>query len=286
MIQTLPYHLRSLYLFTQSDISTTIIPVTLFALAAAPIYNLVHCIHVILWIWVHLLQFDVANQIVDPEEDSKNKASRPIPAGRITLQNATYLRWILVPFCLAYSAFYSIQVLGASAAIAVLTILYHEGRAHGHWLSKNVITAVTYGAFELGATIVAGRDYSHVENTGLLSVAISVAIQATTLQAQDFKDVEGDHLIGRLTIPIVFPTLSRPSMLIGLFMWSVYLTKVWCLDWASGVAFIVLSVLVGARFVLYKERKADKKSCKYYSLWSSVVYLLPAYWRYFHAHQA
>ncbi|KAH7926541.1 hypothetical protein BV22DRAFT_1032798 [Leucogyrophana mollusca] len=281
--QTIPYHLRTLYLFTQSDISTTVIPVTLFAIVAAPIHNLARIVHVVFWIWIHLLQFDIANQIVDPEEDSKNKATRPIPAGRITLQNATRLRWILLPVCFAYSALYSAQVLGASVAMAVLTLVYHEGHAHAHWLSKNVVTAVDYGAFELGATLVAGSDYSRIEPTGLLSVVISTAIQATTLQAQDFKDVEGDHLIGRTTIPIVFPTLSRPSMLIGLILWSVYLCMTWKLDLACSVAFVGLSALIGARFVLYKERQEDKVSCKLYSLWSSVVYLLPAYWRYFHA---
>lgn len=108
------------------------------------------------WIWLHLLHFNVANQIIDPQEDGKNKSSRPIPAGLITLEDALVLRWALIPICLALSACYSFQVFGLSLVLTLFIIFYNELKAHEHWISKNFITAVGYACFEIGSTLIAG----------------------------------------------------------------------------------------------------------------------------------
>jgi 4-hydroxybenzoate polyprenyltransferase len=275
--------LFTLHLFTQNDILTTIIPTTLFALVAAPLCSPYRCVHVVWWIWLHLLHFNVANQVIDPAEDGRNKASRPIPAGYISLRDAVYLRWCLVPICLVASAFYSIQVLSASLAITLLTLWYNEFKAHSHhWFSKNLMTGLGYACFQAGATLIAGRDMSRLEPNALLAVFLSIAMFATTLQAQDFKDQEGDRSIGRRTLPIAHPSPARVSMFVGLPMWSICLTQVWGMDAFCSVAFIFYSGLVGLRFMVCKTTKADRLSCKLYSLWFSVAHLLPGYWRYFH----
>ncbi|KAJ8582065.1 hypothetical protein M405DRAFT_831299 [Rhizopogon salebrosus TDB-379] len=282
VIQGISKSLLTLHLFTQNDILTTIIPTTLFAAVAAPICSLYRYFHVVWWIWLHLLHFNVANQIIDPAEDGNNKATRPIPAGHISLRNAIYLRWTLVPICLISSAFYSIQVLGASLAIAFLTLWYNEFKAHSHWFSKNLMTGVGYACFQVGATLVAGRDMSRLESTAILAVLISIAMFATTLQAQDFKDREGDHSIGRRTLPIVYPSQARLSMFLLLPMWSICLTQVWGMDAFCSVAYVIYAGIVGSRFMVCKTTKADRLSCKLYSIWFSLAHILPGYWRYFH----
>src|ERR1700734_2784258 len=121
----LSYHLKTLFLFTKSDIKTTVIPVvgyiciflthpaadgypqSVFAAAAAPLASFDRLPHVIFWVWLHLLQFDVSNQYLDPTEDTLNKPFRPIPSGRVTLRQAQILRWALVPICMALSTCYS-----------------------------------------------------------------------------------------------------------------------------------------------------------------------------------
>lgn len=48
---------------------------------------------VFFWVWMNLLCFDLVNQ-KNPEsvlEDRVNKPTRPIPAGRITLAQATHV---------------------------------------------------------------------------------------------------------------------------------------------------------------------------------------------------
>jgi 4-hydroxybenzoate polyprenyltransferase len=111
----------------------------------------------VFWIWLHVLQFNVANQIIDPDEDAKNKSDRPLPSKRITLEQASWLRWLLVPACFLLSAYYSKQALKTSVVLALLIIVYNEYSAHRiHWIVRNVLCALGLMLFEIGATLVAG----------------------------------------------------------------------------------------------------------------------------------
>ncbi|KAF9238256.1 hypothetical protein BU15DRAFT_62665 [Melanogaster broomeanus] len=106
------------------------------------------------------------------------------------------------------------------------------------WYFEEIFfTGIWYGCMELGGTLAAVRPEK-------LAVQLSVAVFATTLHCQDFKDVDGDRLMGRHTLPMI--------------------------------------CVVGARFILYRTVEADKQSCKYYSVWLSLHHLLPGYWNYFH----
>lgn len=94
---------------------------------------------------------------MDPEEDMKNKADRPIPAKRISLETAYMLRWALPVVCSLWSASYSKEVLYASIANCVLTYIYNEmGIAAGHWSGRNIVNALGYASFEWGACLIAG----------------------------------------------------------------------------------------------------------------------------------
>ena len=94
---------------------------------------------------------------MDPDEDEMNKRDRPLPAKRITLQQALFFRWLLVPICWAWSAWYSVETLYASIALVALTVIYDELGAHrGHWIVRNLVNALGFCSFETGATLVAG----------------------------------------------------------------------------------------------------------------------------------
>ncbi|KAF8552798.1 hypothetical protein OG21DRAFT_1415426 [Imleria badia] len=267
---------RILYRYVKSDIITTLIPTTFFAAAAAPLCDIRHLPGVILWIWLHLLQFNVANQLIDPEEDGINKSFRPIPAGLISVRDATVLRWLLTPACLWLSSLYSTYLFTISVILASLFIWYNELHGHEYWLSKNALTAIGLSLFELGGTHVAGCDRSTIEPVALVAVVMSVVIFATTLHCQDFKDAEGDRMIGRKTLPILFPSLARISVMVGLPLWSLCLTCLWEIDVVCSAAFVAYAALVGMRFMMLQGTQADRRSCQLYSVslpsseWSSV----------------
>ncbi|KAH7890561.1 UbiA prenyltransferase family-domain-containing protein [Phlebopus sp. FC_14] len=281
-VSELGYHLYTIFLFTRADIRTALIPVALFAFVSAPLYSPIHVLHSVAWIWLHLLQFNVANQLESPEEDKINKPSRPLPSERITMQNATVLRWMLSPICLAFSALYSPQLAFVSVGMQLFTIWYNEFDGDKKWASKNILTAIMYGYMEAGGTLAAGRDYSQLGETAQLAISLTVLVFASTLHAQDFKDAAGDRLTGRLTLPILFPVASRIFIGLGIPLWSICLCLIWDVDILSSVAFIAYGCFVGARFVLYRTVEADRRSCKFYSLWFSIHHVFPGYWNYFH----
>ncbi|KAJ6544152.1 UbiA prenyltransferase family [Mycena capillaripes] len=257
----------TMFLFTKSDIKTTVIPIA--TAASAPLSSIYRLPNIIFWIWLHVLQFDVSNQILDPEEDAMNKQDRPLPSKRMSLSEAFIFRWLLVPVCWALSTCYSVQTLYASIALALLTIIYNEWKASkGHWLVRNVVNAAGFASFEVGATLV-----------GILSIAISAGIFATTIHAQDFKDTEGDRAIGRRTIPIVLPSIARYTVIVPLTLWSIGLTLTWKLGMMEAVVFISLALLVGTRYILYSTVKADQVSFYWYNAWLSTVHALPGYYR-------
>ncbi|KAI5120552.1 hypothetical protein M0805_000280 [Coniferiporia weirii] len=281
LLSTVSYHSRTLFLFTKSDLKTTVIPITSLAVASAPLANLSHLPHVIFWIWFHVLQFDVSNQTVKPEEDEYNKKDRPLPSKRISWRNALVLRWVLVPMCWALSACYSVEVVYASIALCILTYAYDEmGFAAGHWLGRNVVNALGFLSFEVGACLIAGTNSHRLDSISATSILCSAGIFASTIQAQDFKDIVGDRLVGRKTLPIVAPTISRPTLLLGLLAWSVGLSSIWCLSTVVALAFNTLALLVGIRFMVFDTIRADQRSFYLYNVWLSTAHALPAYYRF------
>ena len=98
------------------------------------------------------------------------------------------------------------------------------------------------------------------------SIITSAGILATTIQAQDFKDTEGDQLIGRKTLPIVAPHSSRPILMISLLLWAIGLSKIWELDPLASSTFILLALTVGVRFMLLKSIKSDQRSFYLYNV--------------------
>ncbi|KAI0311132.1 UbiA prenyltransferase family [Amylostereum chailletii] len=268
------------FLFTKSDIKTTVIPISIFAMAAAPITSWSRLPHVVFWIWFHLLHFNVSNQIINPDEDALNKRDRPLPAGRITLRNATILRWALAPLCFALSACYSPEIMYTSIAMFLLIVLYNELDAHaGHWLVRNAMNALGLATFEVGATLVGGPNPHSLDQVGTLAVCLSTGIIVTTYHVQDFKDEDGDRAIGRRTIPIMFPSIARWTIIMPLILWSFGIATVWNLDMATAAAFVALALYIGGRFVSFKTVKDDQVSFYWYNLWLSAVHVFPGYYR-------
>jgi hypothetical protein len=108
----------------------------------------------VLWTWLHLLQFCVSNQSLNPEEDTLNKPWRPIPSGIVSVVNARILRWILLPICLFVSISLEAHWQGISLAIAF--IVHNELHLHSHWLMRNACNAWGYASFNAGASAIAG----------------------------------------------------------------------------------------------------------------------------------
>ncbi|KAF7330983.1 hypothetical protein MVEN_02438400 [Mycena venus] len=288
----------SLFLFTKSDIKTTLIPIassTLFGscekkkltifsfdkaiggVVAAPVSSFRNFVEEFLWIWLHLLQFTTSNQscsLTAVAEDSDNKPDRPIPSGRMTLQQARILRWLLVPLCLGMSYKFSTSVLAASMAVIFITIWYNElgGSGNQGVITRNLLNGLGFGSFEAGAILLAGRDRTKFNLIATDAIILTIAIYATTTHTQDFKDVEGDSKFNRSTVPLVYPRIARPSVLFGLVAWSLILAHIWKLHFAASVIMCALGIFVGVRFCRKEGKRNDQISFYCYGFPSSMRY--------------
>ncbi|PHH77530.1 hypothetical protein CDD80_507 [Ophiocordyceps camponoti-rufipedis] len=107
----------TVWLFTRSDLKTILVPTTIFGVCnylALPAYGLQPDMGsrlgsrfglVLIWIWIHLISFNVNNQR-SPEsvrEDALNKPWRPLPSGRVSLPTAYLLSIVMPPVTMVYS---------------------------------------------------------------------------------------------------------------------------------------------------------------------------------------
>lgn len=244
----------------------------------------------VLWLWLVLLQFNLINQTVLPEEDVENKPWRPIPAGRISLQNAISARWISILTCGLVSSYFGAPVFVQSVLFTCMASLYNFCDGDRNGFAKNLITGLGTYSLALGTTLVAGEKafsllrteyepnvYIHTAcNTPSLSetldcrkypeLSVFFCILVTTVHAQDFRDVEGDQLVGRQTIPMNFPQISRASMPVFLPAWSIAIAVLFNIPAWMAAAYVALSVVVGLRFVFMRDPKADSVSYDLYNV--------------------
>ncbi|KAI0662475.1 UbiA prenyltransferase family-domain-containing protein [Cubamyces menziesii] len=254
----------TLWLFTFSDLKTILFPTLAFGIAASPDDSSAHVGQRALWIWLHLLQFCVSNQRLSPQEDATNKPWRPIPAGRLSMTSATWLRWALLPACLTLSIHYDVVL--PSVALALGTLAHNEFGMDSQWLPRNVCNAVGYAAFNAGATYAACGNRCTPKLTSIAAQVLNALVILTTIQAQDFQDTEGDRATGRTTLPIVFPRSSRWAMIVLLTAWSTLLSAYWQTSAVHAALLALSGAAVGSRFVLYQDAASDRLSYRLYNV--------------------
>ncbi|KAJ3011668.1 hypothetical protein NUW54_g2096 [Trametes sanguinea] len=275
-LKRLHYHTTTAALFTIADVKTILLPITVFACATAPLHSITHLLSGVVWTWFHQLMCNVSNQARSSEEDAVNKPWRPIPTCRITASEALVLRWLLVGINIAYSAVYGVDVALASFALFITTFVYDELGFAGHYVGKNFCNIGGYVSLEIGATkLIASEALTMMLLTGAVrsldsistkACCISGALIFTTIQAQDFADVEGDKLLGRVTIPIWAPEGSRVGTLLLMCAWSLFLPWFWGVGASAGMAFVALGAFVGLRYYLLRTTESDKRSYVLYNV--------------------
>lgn len=98
------------------------------------------------------------------------------------------------------------------------------------------------------------------------SLLINALVILTTMHAQDFRDLDGDKLRARKTLPIVFPLASRLSMLLNLTSWSMLLSLLYPTSEIVAMAFTLGGLFVGYRFLAYRTKQDDTTSYTIYNV--------------------
>lgn len=284
------FHLKTLWLFTRSDLKSMIYPNIVFGLVTAmsgPALGqnrsptlfviLSNVPYVFLWLWLNLLLFNIANQRLPASvlEDAVNKPWRPLPSERLDQKQARLLLLIAIPM-----VFLSSIYLGATFQVLLLlalTWMYNDlGGADDSFILRNIINALGMACYSSGAAIVAcGKECALTpvvyQWIGLIGLVIS-----TTLQIQDMSDQEGDAVRGRTTLPLLLGDGFARWTIGGAVMgWSMSAPAFWTRRIAAYVPPLAIGSILAFRILVLRNVKADQNTWKMWCIWMVSLYLLP-----------
>jgi 4-hydroxybenzoate polyprenyltransferase len=259
--------------FVRYDITSTVVPATLAMVAAARIDPSVSPTTLVLGIAYFLLYvyvFSVSNQIVGVEEDRRNKPDRPLPSGAVTLRGA-WIRWAL--------AMVLFPMLGAALGVARWALLwqlslslYNFGGFARHWATKSLIMAVGLVAQLAAAWAIVGP----VPELAWRWIAGLAVVAFVLCNVQDLRDVAGDRVLRRRTLPIVYglrPTCLALAVLFALGL--PVLTHGWLFDplphgglvWVSLLLLDGLGLVIAARLVLDHQPAGLHRTYMLFTYW-------------------
>lgn len=289
--RTILYHIYSLWLFTFSDLKTIVVPKTLFgivtlfsgrSLMQSPRPNstrIIGCIpFIVLWNWLNLLPLDMSNQNDAKSiiEDKVNKPWRPIPAGRLTVEETRTL--IFGSYVVTMLASLYLGGFPECLALIVEGWIYNvlEG-ANKSLLARNFLNAVGYMTFASGAAKVAcaqtGTQLREDSSTWLILLCVVIS---TTIQFQDLYDQKGDAIRGRRTIPLIAgDRMARLTIAVPIVIWSWVCPAFWGLEYLGFILPIFLGTFIILRLYRYRSVDEDKKSFVIWNAWVMSLYLLP-----------
>ncbi|KAG1734489.1 UbiA prenyltransferase family [Suillus lakei] len=258
-------HFETAWLFTRSDFKTFIFPVMITAIIGSPRHDPLALCRTLCWLWFHLFQFNVSNQSYSAREDAANKPWRPLPSGRISVEDARALRWGLLLFCLSISSLFSLNVLISSTMSTVLMVLYDDLRLSHHPIFRNLCNVAAFVTGGVGCLLILSGE-SSLDGISIKAFSCTALVILLTIHAHDFADVNGDCRSGRRTLPIVAPEGSRIYMLCALPLLSFALASLWSLGPLCSIFFGCVGSLVGLRYFLFRDEIHDQSNVRLYNI--------------------
>ena len=127
-------------------------------MAVGPLNGFHRIPHILFWIWIQIIHCDLVNQALRIEEDRINKPYRPIVAGRLSIDTAMWLRWILVVAGFFHSRLYGAEVLCAAVGNLIIDLVYNElDGDRAHWVLRQLLIGPGYMPYHYGTALIAGE---------------------------------------------------------------------------------------------------------------------------------
>ncbi|KAK7916919.1 UbiA prenyltransferase [Apiospora marii] len=294
------YHTYTIWLFSVGDLSTTCLQSVFFGVSGAASGRLTtfrttdngtksspdpttsttmigRLPWVFLYVWLCLLIHQLSNQsaVGAPEEDALNKPYRPIPAGRISQSQA---RYVLMPpaILIALMVSFALGVHWEAAMFIAIVYIHNDSGGGNIPLPRQILNGAALAVLGEGALKLAAGPGSVVGVEGYAWTAVVALLVATTIQTQDFRDMEGDAARGRRTLPLVVGDMAMRWVTIGLMLLWAFFVPWLC---SAGLTGYVLSGaaagVAGFSLAVYRTPEADERSYKLWSLWFGVVGIMP-----------
>ncbi|KAI1084373.1 UbiA prenyltransferase family-domain-containing protein [Whalleya microplaca] len=290
-IHSLLYHAHTGWLFICNDIKNVTPVGVLFAAlnaSVAPLFSMGPALSpaqmiaalppVLLWSWSNLFLFDLHNQRRGVGEDALNKPWRPLPSGRLSLEQAT-----LVIYCMYLITFIITVKCGGLVPClleSVFCLWYNEWAGSDNPFLKNFLNGLGIPCFFVGPLEVA-TGHSIFSGHGKMAAWISIIAGsiAITSHIQDFRDVEGDKASGRVTVPLVIgDTNARLLATFGVGGFTAVSCWFWEVGWREGAPAWTAAAILVMNLFLNKTQKGDDLAWKkLWFLWMLGLFTLPLF---------
>ncbi|KAF9031535.1 hypothetical protein BDZ89DRAFT_621368 [Hymenopellis radicata] len=262
-------------LFSKSDLVPVITPSLGMCCVLAMPTDLWAFIQGIVWFELHILSFEVQNQITGFEEDRLSKPTRPIVSGRISLADAQNLYYVVLGLAFTYSLYHGTVHFTIPYFIAI--VVYNEGGLSKNWFMKSFLGAIGYATYISGTTVVFDHNRP-LSRISAVAVFFSAAIHTTTGHAQDFRDRAGDAAIGRFTLAHVEPQwVGRGSLTALVLAWTAVLVYYWEPPLPVSVILSLLGVFSMWKYCRYHSEEADRDAYWWYSVWLLTAHASPVF---------
>ncbi|KAI1821620.1 hypothetical protein F4861DRAFT_541791 [Xylaria intraflava] len=231
----------------------------------------------LLWSLSNLLLFNIHNQRhpFAVLEDSRNKPWRPLPARRITPKQTTRLMFAMYPVILLISYKWGGMIPCLLEAFSCLW--YNEWGAAADPFLKNLLNGIGFACFLAGPLEVAtGKSVFSGDGTAAVWLGMLSACITTTVHIQDFRDVQGDRVAGRRTVPLAIgDTAARLLAAVCVFGWTGAVAWYWRAAWVQ----VVFAAVAGGILLwnLFWDRtvKGDVFTWKLWPAWIVGLFLVP-----------
>lgn len=286
------YHAYTLYLFTRDNLKDIVVlgysfgvlgalcsPIFGFGASSGVLDILCRTPAMLIWSWTNLLLFNLHNQR-HPEaiqEDSINKAWRPLPAKRLTTAEATGLMYAMYPIVILASVYSG--GLGPCLVEMFSCIWYNEWQGAESPFLKNFLNAAGFACFLAGPLEIlalgSGRSLLSYPRAVQWLALIAFAIFATS-HTQDFRDLDGDKLRNRRTVPLAIGDAPARWLVVIAVLLCSFLAPTF---WQLGVAGFLLPASTGSVMVFNllwrRTPKADVLTWKLWPIWITSFFFLP-----------
>lgn len=285
--EPLSYHLKSIWLFTFSDLKTIVGPATtfgvlhalcapIFGLDTAPVAISQAVLKTTFWTWINLLPLVIDNQRQPRSiaEDRLNKPWRPMPSNRLTSEQAKRLMFMF--YSIAFLTSLCLGGVRQCLALMALCCWYNDHGGAAGLVSRNFLNACGIICYCSGAMEIALGSHLRPERILTQWFLIIGGVIFSTVQVQDLCDQEGDRAAGRNTLPLVVGDgPSRWMTALPMAAWSLICPWYWNAPVSVYVLFSAMGFVIAFRVLSKREVVDDQRAFTHWNLWMMFLYSLP-----------
>ncbi|KAJ6534382.1 UbiA prenyltransferase family-domain-containing protein [Mycena capillaripes] len=233
--QAMTHELRLFWAFTWRDWPASVIPGMMYAITAlrclplplSPAFAALCIGRAFVYLLLYIYSFTLSNQINGVAEDSIDKPDRPLPSGCVSLKEA-YTRWYISTALLLFIG----QVWGVLTWCllwVILTIAHNFSGGGKHWFTRNLVFITLAVLCLLQPVWLLVTPMSTGEWQWLITLCV---LSGVLFNIQDLRDVEGDLVAGRHTLPLAIGECASRYVLAALC--CITPVVCWILDFLTG----------------------------------------------------